>query len=198
MTPPGTAKNVLTVGATENVRDELTADGCGISAANNADDIIDFSSRGPADDGRVKPDLMAPGTHVQGPASKSPNYDGGGVCGNGFGENSYYPDGQTLYTWSSGTSHSAPAVAGAAQLAWEYYRRALRPGVNPSPAMRQGAAHQRRALPDRRLRQRHAAQQQPGLGRREPGHADRRRSPPADRSGGPRRRSSAQRASSIR
>ena len=132
---PGTAKNVLTVGATENVRDEMTFDGSGIGAADNADDIASFSSRGPADDGRIKPDIMAPGTHVQGPASQSPNYDGWGVCGNGFGDRRYYPDGQTLYTWSSGTSHSAPAVAGAAQLAWEYYKRVLRPGVNPSPAM---------------------------------------------------------------
>lgn len=132
---PGTAKNVLTVGATENVRDHYTADGCGVTSASNADDVINFSSRGPTDDGRSKPDIMAPGTHVQGPASQSPNYDGGGVCGNGGLDNRYYPLGQTLYTWSSGTSHSTPAVAGAAQLAWEYYQHVLRPGVTPSPAM---------------------------------------------------------------
>ena len=29
-------------------------------------DIVDFSSRGPTDDGRLKPDLVAPGTHVTG------------------------------------------------------------------------------------------------------------------------------------
>lgn len=126
---PGTAKNVLTVGATENVRDEGVMDGCGTSDANNADDIATFSSRGPTTDSRTKPDIMAPGTHVQGPASQDPGYDGTGVC------NAYYPAGQTLYAWSSGTSHSAPAVAGAASLIWEYYGRVLNPGQTPSPAM---------------------------------------------------------------
>lgn len=71
---PGTAKNVLTVGATENVRDEGIADGCNTSAANNADDIASFSSRGPTTDGRTKPDIMAPGTHITGPASQDPGY----------------------------------------------------------------------------------------------------------------------------
>jgi hypothetical protein len=130
---PGTAKNVLTVGATENVRDEGVADGCGISAANNADDIATFSSRGPTNDSRTKPDIMAPGTHVQGPASQVTGYNGSGVCG--MPTSSYYPAGQTLYTWSSGTSHSAPAVSGAASLLWEYYGRVLNPGQTPSPAM---------------------------------------------------------------
>jgi hypothetical protein len=126
---PGTAKNVLTVGATENVRDEGVADGCGVSQANNADDIATFSSRGPTTDSRTKPDIMAPGTHVQGPASQDPGYTGTGVC------TKYYPAGQTLYAWSSGTSHSAPAVAGATSLIWEYYGRVLNPGQTPSPAM---------------------------------------------------------------
>jgi Subtilase family len=78
---PGTAKNVLTVGATENVRDEGIGDGCvnpmfplGVRDANNADDVISFSSRGPTTDGRKKPDIMAPGTHVQGPASQDPGF----------------------------------------------------------------------------------------------------------------------------
>jgi subtilisin-like proprotein convertase family protein len=126
---PGTAKNVLTVGASENVREQGVVDGCGQSSADNADDIATFSSRGFAADGRAKPDLIAPGTHIQGPASQDPAYTGGTVC------NKYYPAGQTLYAWSSGTSHATPAVAGAAQLAYEYYRRVLAPGQTPSPAM---------------------------------------------------------------
>lgn len=138
---PGTAKNVLTVGATENVRNNGTADGCGISAANNADDIATFSSRGPTDDGRIKPDIMAPGTHVQGPASQDPNFNGSSVCGAAGNDgqypptDAYYPAGQTLYTWSSGTSHSTPAVAGAASLLYNYYGRTLQVGHTPSPAM---------------------------------------------------------------
>jgi hypothetical protein len=76
---PGTAKNVLTVAATENVREQGTVDGCGVNYADDADDIATFSSRGPTDDNRVKPDISAPGTHVQGPASQDPGYNGNGV-----------------------------------------------------------------------------------------------------------------------
>jgi uncharacterized repeat protein (TIGR01451 family) len=47
----------------------------------------------------------------------------------------YYPISQTLYTWSSGTSHSTPAVAGAASLIYEYYGRLMSEGETPSPAM---------------------------------------------------------------
>ena len=56
-------KNVITVGASENVRAIGATDGCGVTdaGANSARDIIDFSSRGPTDDGRIKPDIVAPG-----------------------------------------------------------------------------------------------------------------------------------------
>ena len=65
---PGTAKNVITVGASESMRPIGATDGCGVpdTGANSAKDIIDFSSRGPTDDGRIKPDIVAPGTHVSG------------------------------------------------------------------------------------------------------------------------------------
>ena len=134
---PGTAKNVLTVGATESVRDVGVMDGCGSTGSATADDIANFSSRGPTADGRNKPDIVAPGTHIQGPASKDPTYDGSGVCGQPASapDFRYYPDGQTLYTWSSGTSHSAPAVAGVASLVYNYYGRVIHPGQIPSPAM---------------------------------------------------------------
>lgn len=46
----------------------------------------------------------------------------------------YHPTGQTLYAASSGTSHSAPAVAGAASLVYRYYTEHFG-GVPPSPAM---------------------------------------------------------------
>lgn len=125
---PGTGKNVLTVGASENFRQTGT-DGCGIgnTGADNAKDVISFSGRGPTSDGRKKPDLMAPGTHVQAAASRSANYDGSGVC------NQYWPTGQTLYAWSSGTSHSTPGVAGAAALARQYF--SAQGWGSPSPAM---------------------------------------------------------------
>jgi subtilisin-like proprotein convertase family protein len=135
---PGTAKNVLAVAATESVRDNGIDDGCALADANNADDIADFSSRGPAADGRAKPDISAPGTHIQGPASQDPaGFDGLGVCGAQFSapDPRYYPAGQTLYTWSSGTSHSTPAISGVASLVYNYYQRAIKPGQTPSPAM---------------------------------------------------------------
>lgn len=131
---PGNGKNMITVGASENQRqtDENGAwtDGCriGPTGADNAMDVIAFSSRGPAPGSRVKPEVIAPGTHIQGTASTAAGYDGSGVC------DQYRPTGQTIFAASSGTSHSTPAVAGVASL---YYRwLQTRHGLTtPSPAM---------------------------------------------------------------
>ncbi|MFL6274634.1 MAG: S8 family serine peptidase [Blastocatellia bacterium] len=128
---PATAKNVICVGASENVRQTGT-DGCGVAntGADSANDIIDFSSRGPVNstggDGRIKPDIVAPGTHIEAGVPQS-NYDGSSVC------NQFWPAGQTLYGWSSGTSHSTPAVAGGAALVYQDF---LNQGLAaPTPAM---------------------------------------------------------------
>lgn len=128
---PGTAKNVITVGAGENVRMTGT-DGCGIanSGADSANDVISFSSRGPVNsaggDGRTKPEIMGPGTHIEAGVPQS-NYNGTSVC------NQFFPAGQTLYGWSSGTSHSTPAVAGGAALVYQDF---LNKGLAaPSPAI---------------------------------------------------------------
>ena len=50
--PPSTGKNLITVGAAENVQAFGGADGCGVadSGADSANDIISFSSRGPTSD----------------------------------------------------------------------------------------------------------------------------------------------------
>lgn len=137
---PGTAKNVLTVGATEGVTDEGVTDGCGSSDANSIRDRADFSSRGPTSDGRTKPDITAPGIHITGTTAFG--YDGTGVCGSDSEDDRYYPLGQTIYTWSTGTSHSCPAVAGFASLTANFLQRtygfdALRSGGanEPSPAL---------------------------------------------------------------
>jgi hypothetical protein len=161
---PGSAKNVLTVGASENVRsllppngnDSSGSDGCGTldTEANSANDITDFSSQGPCADGRAKPDLVAPGTHITGgaPQSGAPTtngtgnasscFDGSGVCGlPGSGTvgspDNFFPLGQKFYTVSSGTSHAAPAVSGACALLRQYF---INNGLElsnapPSPAM---------------------------------------------------------------
>ena len=143
---PGTAKNVITVGAAENVQPFGGADGCATpdSQADSANDIVSFSSRGPCSDGRHKPELVAPGTHISGGAPQHANpgsngtaldcflLNGDGVCG-GVGTNLFFPTGQQFYTASSGTSHSTPCVAGGCALIRQYF---INNFTNPpSPAM---------------------------------------------------------------
>lgn len=128
LTSPGNAKNTILVGASENLR--AGVDGCGVDST-GADDIsslIDFSSGGPTSDGRKKPDICAPGTHIQGARSQARGYNASGICGPGN-----YPSGQSLYTWSSGTSHAAPAVAGGAAIVRQVFQQSV--GHPPSPAL---------------------------------------------------------------
>ena len=131
---PGNGKNMITVGASENQRptDENGnwTDGCGIgpTGADNAMDIISFSSRGPVPGGRVKPEIIAPGTHIQGTASTNAGYTGGGVC------DQYEPSGQTIFSASSGTSHSTPAVAGITSL-YYYWLQNTHAIATPSPSL---------------------------------------------------------------
>ncbi len=159
---PGTAKNVFTIGASENVHSHSTAnggnnslgnDGCSSpdTDANSANDVIGFSSRGPCDDGRHKPDICAPGTHITGGVAQSSPaplptstgndiacFKGDGVCGLPGGgtvgsANNFFPLGQQFYTTSSGTSHSTPCVAGGCALLRQYFiNNSL---AAPSPAM---------------------------------------------------------------
>ena len=149
---PANAKNLITVGASENVHPFGGADGCGVAdvGADSANDIIGFSSRGPTADGRKKPEIVAPGTHITGgvyqaaPATSpitgtgaaNACFDATGVCaGVGAAPNgNFFPsNGQQWYTASSGTSHSTPALAGASALIrQDFLNRSL---SAPSPAM---------------------------------------------------------------
>lgn len=142
---PGTGKNIITVGAAENVHPFGGSDGCSVpdSDADDSRDMADFSSRGPCDDGRKKPDLVAPGTHITGGLVQDPPpnpdtgmadpcFRGTGVCG-GRGRSKFFPADQELYTASTGTSHSTPAVAGGAALVRQDFLNKRLPA--PSPAM---------------------------------------------------------------
>ncbi len=144
VTPPGTAKNVITVGASDSVQAFGGGDGSGIpdSQAAGANDLAPFSSRGPCADGRQKPDLVAPGTHLSGGVVQAANpgplgtadscFNAAEISG-GPGGAPFFPAGQQFYTASSGTSHATPAVAGAAAL---FRQSLLNLGSNaPSPAL---------------------------------------------------------------
>lgn len=99
---PGNAKNVVTVGALGH---------------GNSTTVAGFSSRGPTDDGRKKPDIMAPGS-----ATISASGDASHVTNN-------------CSTKSlSGTSMSCPTTAGAAALLREYFEDGYYPTGSASGA----------------------------------------------------------------
>ncbi|MBK9495218.1 MAG: S8 family serine peptidase [Xanthomonadales bacterium] len=87
---PGVAKNVITVGAL---------------GSGNSTTIASFSSRGPTDDNRIKPDIVAPGSSTVSAAGDTTNGDTveSGVTSS-----------------KSGTSMATPTISGAATLARQY------------------------------------------------------------------------------
>ncbi|MDF1533344.1 MAG: PGF-pre-PGF domain-containing protein, partial [Methanosarcinaceae archaeon] len=101
VSPPSTAKNALTVGASESSRD------------GNINFIASFSSRGPTDDGRIKPDVVAPGTAVISTASSLVTVND--------------------YESMSGTSMATPITAGTAALVRQYY--VDNESISPSAAL---------------------------------------------------------------
>ena len=135
VTPPGTAKNCLTVGAAESVRSEggyqrpygqlwpisypvdpLFSD----MPSDHADDMAAFSSRGPTQDGRIKPDLVAPGTNilsVRSRAVSSGSHGWGPAPGEALRDS---------YMFYGGTSMATPLAAGAAALVRQYLRTVKR------------------------------------------------------------------------
>jgi subtilisin family serine protease len=135
---PATAKNCIAVGATEGDR----PDGGGadlqwgmegwfpaepLASDHISDDpggMAAFSGRGPTADGRIKPDLVAPGTNVLSVRSTAIPTSTDVLWGN-YTSNPYY-------AWGGGTSASTPLVAGAAALVREYY---VIQGLSPSAAL---------------------------------------------------------------
>ncbi len=140
VTPPGTAKNVITVGASENVRASGGFNpgspvcfswgscwGNEFPAAPIKDDPLSdhaqgmaaFSGRGPTLSNRLKPDLVAPGTNIV-----SARYPGLSV---GWGEH------DANYMYQGGTSMAAPLVSGGAAIVREYFAKNW--SHNPSAAL---------------------------------------------------------------
>lgn len=118
---PAVAKNVIATGASQNERFNLPIEEFAIYAEGR-DAIADFSSRGPCEDGRVKPDLVAPGSWI---ASLRSVYANDG--------NAWWPISEN-YLYQGGTSQAGPHVAGAAAVFVQYYRDQYG-GATPSPAL---------------------------------------------------------------
>ncbi len=108
------AKNVISVGATGNGKN-VTAE----------DEVWLHSSRGWTDDGRIKPDLVAPGDDV----TSTWGIDDNGASGDLPAE-----AGEHSYITYGGTSMSAPVVSGSAALVFDHLIK--REGLTePSPAV---------------------------------------------------------------
>ncbi len=139
VTAPGTAKNCITIGACENLRREFDGETYGRwwnqdypvapyrndPMANNPDQVVAFSSRGPTDDGRTKPDVVAPGTFILSTRSS-------GIASNNSAWRAFPASRQ--YFYMGGTSMATPLAAGAAALVREYLRR-KRKFKSPSAAL---------------------------------------------------------------
>ncbi|MBK8795624.1 MAG: S8 family serine peptidase [Anaerolineales bacterium] len=173
---PATAKNVITVGASENARaDNFPCDAsltytssdayqagqtcAGMGGVNqlgtagqrwgftaeplnsdpsggNAQQMAPFSSRGPTDDGRIKPDIVAPGAWIL--SGYSDLYQQGYDAGANPRNNAFQSDGWGMpltsgYKYFGGTSMSNPIAAGGATLVRDFYQKAY--GLNASAAL---------------------------------------------------------------
>ncbi len=109
VTAPGTAKNVLAIGAS----------GTGSTLGS----VAAFSSMGPSLDGRVKPDLVAPGVDVCSGRAEEAKTSPGLSC-----SSETHGNGDEMYTSLSGTSQATAVAGGVAALTREFIREQV--GIN--------------------------------------------------------------------
>ena len=114
---PASAKNVLTVGASENNRPTMAYIWGSTTYANpiasdrlsdNPEGMAAFSSRGPTNDSRIKPDISAPGTFILSTKSSSTSAPSTPWAYN------------SSYRYMQGTSMATPLTAGATALLLEH------------------------------------------------------------------------------
>ena len=106
ISPPSTAKNVLTIGASTSGRPGTAPAG----------QVPSFSSIGPTLDGRIKPDLVSPGVQICSARAQEAQYPMGSSC-----SSARHSDGTTpLYQQMDGTSMATPVAAGNALLARQF------------------------------------------------------------------------------
>lgn len=118
---PAVGKNVIATGAANNNRTNLPLEEFAIYDT-GPDTMADFSSRGPCEDGRIKPDLVAPGSWIASLRSVYANDD--------F---AWWPISDN-YLYQGGTSQAGPHVSGAAAVFVQFYR-ATHGNTTPSPAL---------------------------------------------------------------
>jgi hypothetical protein len=119
---PATGKNVIATGASENVAGTLALT-YGLYA-DGPDTMCDFSSRGPCADGRIKPDLVAPGSWIASAASSAAP-DEASIAWTAI---------DNYYVYMGGTSMSGPHAAGAAAVFAQFYK-STHTNAMPSPAL---------------------------------------------------------------
>lgn len=115
---PATFKNGISVGASLNDHDSWLAYTNGkANSLLNPSGVAYFSSRGPTLDGRVKPDIVAPGAYITSALGK-------------YNSTSMHCDVEGM----SGTSMAAPAAAGIATIIRSYFLQGYYPHGSASAA----------------------------------------------------------------
>jgi hypothetical protein len=127
--PPGTAKNVISVGSTEVPRSSSEQWQCHYCGQTSLENIAADSMRGTANPKWYKPDLFAPAENIVSTRSVTDSGNGTDQCGP---TNQQIQPLDNQYIAGGGTSFAAPVAAGAALLARRFYEEVVNPGCHGS------------------------------------------------------------------